>query len=239
MRSIRVSLCLAIILLFFYQPSIFANEEEIESRSVLESLNPEQGNETEQTPNEREDLPLVGNESESDASETEAFAEQNAFMIFAQMIGALGFVIFLLYALLRFINKRSRMFRSTQVLQNIGGVPLGANRSVQLVKVGNRVLVVGVGETIQLLKEIDNEVEINELINQQEEQFAQIDVPINKVMAWVTSRLKGTDYKKSEHSLPNQANQQAFKELLSKQLSDVSKSQKQIHEAVRREKNDN
>ena len=45
------------------------------------------------------------------------------------------------------------------------GTTLGANRSVQLIKIGNQLLIVGVGENIQLLKEIDDEQEYEQIIS--------------------------------------------------------------------------
>lgn len=85
---------------------------------------------------------------------------------FVKMIGALLFVIFLIYALVKFMNKRNRLLKPFQYVENIGGTSLGQNKSVQLIKVGNRVLVVGVGENIQPLKEIDDEKEYKEILTQ-------------------------------------------------------------------------
>ncbi|MBP3952025.1 flagellar biosynthetic protein FliO [Bacillus suaedae] len=152
--------------------------------------------------------------------------EQNTFLIFAQMIVALILVVMLIYFLLRFIGKRSQSFRSTHVLQNIGGVPLGQNRSVQLVKIGERVLVVGVGEDIQLLKEIDNEQEIAKLIEQQQQSLDQLDQPINKLFDLLTNKKKSKPVVKTK-------DKDSFKHLLSKQLDEVSRSQKKVHDAVR------
>ncbi|WP_252313466.1 flagellar biosynthetic protein FliO [Sinobaca sp. H24] len=84
------------------------------------------------------------------------------------MILALAAVITIMYLLLKFINKRTKKYSSNQTMQNLGGVPLGQNKSVQLVKVGERLLVVGVGESIQLLKEIEDEEERETLLEQPE-----------------------------------------------------------------------
>ncbi|WP_088105103.1 flagellar biosynthetic protein FliO [Halalkalibacter urbisdiaboli] len=235
MRLIQTITCFVIVFSVLFQSPVAANQQgEDASKTVLESLNQEQEANPTQAPNDSQ--APVNDESkpveQEEIAEEPGLPEQSTAKIFAQMLGALAFVIFLLYVILRFINKRTRAFRSTQLLQNVGGVPLGANRSVQLVKVGNRVLVVGVGETIQLLKEIEDESEIKQLMTQQQEQFSQIDIPINKMTSWINRRLRGEDSTYVEaNSSPK--NQDAFKALLSKQLSDVSKSQKQIHDAVR------
>lgn len=107
-------------------------------------------------------------ETEAVEEEIALVEERSAVMIFGQMILALAAVITIMYLLLKFINKRTKKYSSTQTMQNLGGVPLGQNKSVQLVKVGDRLLVVGVGESIQLLKEIENEEEKEHLLEQPE-----------------------------------------------------------------------
>lgn len=53
---------------------------------------------------------------------------------------------FLLVA--RFINERTRGVRQSSRLSHLGGIPLGKDRSVQLVKVQGKIYVVGVGQTL-------------------------------------------------------------------------------------------
>ncbi|MDV2885262.1 flagellar biosynthetic protein FliO [Alkalihalophilus pseudofirmus] len=169
------------------------------------------------------------NEMNNEQDEMIGLTDQNPFLMFIQMIAALVFVVFLIYMLLRFVNKRTQSFRSTKLLHNIGGVPLGGNRSVQLVKVGDRLLVVGVGESIQLLKELDDPKEVETFVQMQEQQYEQFEQPLTKALGKV-NRL----WNRESHSPPAvNDNQEAFKALLGKQLKDVSKSQKEIHDAVR------
>lgn len=83
---------------------------------------------------------------------------------FVKMIFALVFVLLLIYGALRFINKRNKWFDNGRSVENIGGTNLGNNKSLQLVKVGNSILVVGVGDSINLLKEITDEKEADLLL---------------------------------------------------------------------------
>ncbi|KPC99928.1 Flagellar biosynthesis protein, FliO [Geobacillus sp. BCO2] len=57
-------------------------------------------------------------------------------------------------------------FKPKGVIEHLGGTSVGTNRSVQLIKVGRRLFVIGVGDSIQLLKEIEDEQEMNELLEQ-------------------------------------------------------------------------
>ena len=56
----------------------------------------------------------------------------------------------------------------------MGGTGLGGNRSIQLVKVGDRILIVGVGEDIQLLTEIKDEAERNQLLDEYNQKIEQM-----------------------------------------------------------------
>ncbi|WP_143521264.1 flagellar biosynthetic protein FliO, partial [Pseudomonas sp. 2995-1] len=98
------------------------------------------------------------------------------FFLSFQMFLALAFVIFLIYALLKFINNKSRSFRSHSTIEAVGGVGLGSNRSVQMVRVGGKVYLLGVGESVNLLKEISNPEEIDKLLAEHRPQEA-IDQP--------------------------------------------------------------
>jgi flagellar protein FliO/FliZ len=112
-----------------------------------------------------------------------------SFWDFLRMIFALIFVVALLYFILRFISKKTKAYQKANFIENLGGTNLGANRSIQLVKVGDRVLIVGVGENIQLLTEIEDVEERKQLLaeyNQKVEQMIQPSDFISKLKnKWV------------------------------------------------------
>ncbi|KAA0547926.1 flagellar biosynthesis protein FliZ [Bacillus sp. BGMRC 2118] len=139
---------------------------------------------------------------------------------FINLLFSLLLVLALLYVTLRFIKKKNQSFTSTKTMMNLGGTSLGGNRSVQLVKVGNRILVVGVGEDIQLLKEIDSEEEIEQLLKFQQNEVQQLLQP-NDLLSKIVEKIKGYNgNQRSEH--------QDFKTHLTKQLSELSKGRKDI-----------
>ncbi|WNF35449.1 flagellar biosynthetic protein FliO [Bacillaceae bacterium IKA-2] len=150
--------------------------------------------------------------------------EQSLFGMFVQLFLALAVIIMMIYALIRFIGKRSQSYQANQTLQNIGGVHIGTNRSIQLVRVGKRILVVGVGESIQLLKEIDNPDEVTTILNDNEIQEGQQQLSslFNKVKTKFSDQKEGTDNSKG-----------SFKSLLERQLTDVKKSQRDAHAAIK------
>ncbi|MGM9956807.1 MAG: flagellar biosynthetic protein FliO [Peribacillus sp.] len=136
---------------------------------------------------------------------------------FLRMILATIFVVVLLYIVLRFVGKKSKTYQKANSVENLGGTSLGANRSVQLVKVGGRILVVGVGENIQLLKEIDDPKEYEQLIEDYNGKIDQMIQPRDLV-----EKMKGKWLKKDE----NETN--SFSSEFKNQLEKMSKSRKKL-----------
>lgn len=84
---------------------------------------------------------------------------------YVQMLGTFVLVIALLFLVLKFVTKRNQRVQQHALMQNLGGVPVGQQKSIQLVKVGNKIMMVGVGDNVQLLKELDDEAEIEALLS--------------------------------------------------------------------------
>ncbi|RDU35889.1 hypothetical protein DRW41_14940 [Neobacillus piezotolerans] len=61
-------------------------------------------------------------------------------------------IIALLYFVLRYLSKKTNQFNQGGPFHGIGGHSLGNNRSVQLLMVGDTLYILGVGESINLLR---------------------------------------------------------------------------------------
>lgn len=170
---------------------------------------------------------MSGRGEDEDAEESDqppASESPNLFFLSIQLFLALGVVIFGIYALLKFINKRARSFNRHTTIQNIGGAGVGTNKSVQLVKVGNRILVVGVGDSVSLLKEIDDPDEIDDFINKHQSPQDMFNQPVSKMTGWLKKRRNGKD---------NNTQEAAFQSLLDRELNDVKKSHNKFHSAFK------
>lgn len=195
-----------------------------DNRTVAEQLEEAQKeNGTKQTERESGDT-TTSIEDEETAVQLQE--EPSLLWSFVKLIGALAFVIFLMLVLLRLFTNRSKAFRQNRTIENIGGVSLGPNRSVQIVRVGEKLLVVGVGENVQLLKEIDTEEEIEQLITKHEQQLERLDVPMTKFANWLGR-------KATRRKVETTTEEVEFSSVLRKQLEDVSESQKKVHEAMK------
>ncbi len=132
--------------------------------SVADLLN----SDSEDQINDESDREVPMNEADEGTNEEEediAFQNDRSLLIdFLKMLAALAAVLLLIYYLLKFIQKRSRLYQQTRALENLGGISLGANKSVQIVRVGDEFYLIGVGDDVQLLAKIDDPNTLEELL---------------------------------------------------------------------------
>ncbi|OCT13805.1 hypothetical protein A8709_19720 [Paenibacillus pectinilyticus] len=104
-----------------------------------------------------------------------------------KVIGVLLFIIILFYILMRYISKKNKGTMFGNSIRSLGGVPLGQNKSIQIVEIGHSLFVVGVGENIQLLDKImdaDEVAYISEILQSSQDDrmgFGAIGKWINKL----------------------------------------------------------
>ncbi|MBP3039475.1 flagellar biosynthetic protein FliO [Bacillaceae bacterium Marseille-Q3522] len=143
---------------------------------------------------------------------------------FIKMIFATIFVLALLYLLLKYMNKKSNGYKQSQLVKNLGGTALGGNRSVQIIKVGKRILIVGVGENIELLKEIDDEAEQQDIITQYNEKMEYLTQP-GDIISKILRRKKANK------------KQISFRSMLDKQFNDMKKERQKLYKEVGKDQN--
>lgn len=149
-----------------------------------------------------------------DNQEVSASATITIFDI-VKMVFSFLFVLGLIYFLMRFLKGKNRFAQGPTNIEMLGGASLGQNRSIQLVKVGKRVLVLGVGDSVQLLKEIDEEEEIRSILEKKEELSSS---PIEEtIKQWFAQK---TFKKQKEHS---------FKKELDSILRTRSEQMRELH----------
>ncbi|WP_371753269.1 flagellar biosynthetic protein FliO [Ferviditalea candida] len=76
---------------------------------------------------------------------------------------ALVVIIGLIILLIRFLAFKNRSFMSNRTIRILGGVPLGQNKSLQIVEIGQKIYMIGVGEDIRLIDKIDDPEEVQRL----------------------------------------------------------------------------
>ena len=128
-------------------------------------------------------------------------------------------ILILIYALIKFLALRQKNLQPNQAIKLMGGTPLGNNKSLQLVKVGDQLLLIGVGDEVTLLKEFLNEDEIKSI----EENLTNQPSALSNTL---TSFLKGkiNDRKKQSNS---------FENIFSQSLDKIKGKQDQFEQDVR------
>lgn len=103
---------------------------------------------------------------EDENRDTEGNASTGSLLInLFKMVLALLLVIGLIYLLLKFLQKKSKRFQQIKGLENIGGITVGPNKSIQIVRIGSKLYMVGVGENVELLEEITDEQAKEEILH--------------------------------------------------------------------------
>ncbi|WP_416150939.1 flagellar biosynthetic protein FliO [Salipaludibacillus sp. HK11] len=226
MKKIQRLVMIFILLSFFTMNNVYADdfgEGDRNVNQILDSFQDDLDDERQDlnSPDEDED-DQRSEEVEEDELQLGAATDQNLFFLILQMFLGLGAVLFVIYFLLKFVNKRAQSFNSHSTVQNIGGTGVGSKSSVQIVRVGKRVLVVGVGETVQLLKEIDNPQEIDDLMESFQGSQDFFEQPISRFTNWL---------QKKKTKQPNE-NEDAFRRLLNDEMKGVKRSQSKVHSAI-------
>lgn len=137
---------------------------------------------------------------------------------YIKMVLALIFVVALFYGLMKFLNKRNLTFQRNQMVQNLGGLSLGAQKSVQLLQIGKSLYLVGVGDDVQLLREITDPQEVEALLslyNEKQEYAA-----TSPYIAEVFSKFK----RKNNQNSSTLQKQDSFGELFEKKISKLNRS---------------
>ncbi|WP_240507989.1 flagellar biosynthetic protein FliO [Virgibacillus indicus] len=119
---------------------------------------------------EKMDEPESG-DAEAEQDESDAVIEDNGSLLFdlIKMFFALLLVLALIYLLLKFLNKRNKLLQKIKALENLGGISVGQNKSIQIVRIGKQFYLVGVGENVEMLQEITDEEVINDLLEHGQE----------------------------------------------------------------------
>ena len=147
-------------------------------------------------------------ESPADQSETKANPEPRKASVVPyalKFIGSFLLILLLLFVVLKYLSKKTKMYAGGGPFHALGGHSLGNNRSLQMVMVGDTLYLLGVGEDVNLIRTIPPGEEQRRLLESVAEK------PIDTVTKW------GSQLKKTS--------QEKWDELLLKQLKEV-KSEK-------------
>lgn len=94
------------------------------------------------------------------------------FPFLVKMVVSLAFIIGLIVLVLKFWAGKTRGIQARGPFLTLGGCPLGTNRSLQAVMIGRTIYLLGVGENVQLIRQITEGEEYQLILDSFEEQDA-------------------------------------------------------------------
>jgi flagellar protein FliO/FliZ len=121
-----------------------------------------------------------------------------------KFIGSFILIIGLLFFVLKYLAKKTKMHQAGGPIHALGGHSLGNNKSLQMVMIGETLYIVGVGEDVNLIRTIPPGEEQTKLL------AAMAERPIDPVSNW------GSVMKKSA--------QEKWEDLLQHQLKDLKRN---------------
>nr|WP_246521408.1 MULTISPECIES: flagellar biosynthetic protein FliO [Ornithinibacillus] len=159
-------------------------------------------------------------ESPVNLSPNQSISSDNGSLVFdlVKLVFALFLILALIYFVLKFLNRRNKLFNQVKVLENLGGIAVGPSKSIQIIRVGSKVYLVGVGENVQLLEEIEDEGMKEEILSSYNQQS---DFKPENLL----SLLQRKDKQTNENSNDTNAN---FKNLFSNELEKLKENRKKL-----------
>lgn len=134
------------------------------------------------------------------------------------VIVVLALIVGLIVLLIRYLAYKNNSWFQGRSLRHLGGVGVGQNKSVQLIKVSDTIYVIGVGNDVELLDKIEDAAEVNKIL---ESLSTPPMVPGSNLLAkltnWMESRKKLT-VSKDESTSPEA---ESFQELFHSKLQQV------------------
>ena len=138
-------------------------------------------------------------------------AEGSLLWNIVKLVFVLLLVLALIYGLLKFFNSRNKVFNQNRTMENLGGMNLAPNRSIQAVRIGEQVFILGVGDSVEIITEISDPSTKAALIQKDKHQGMEQAFRLDK---WLGK------WKKDKGKEENTSTLQ-FQHLFEKQLKDM------------------
>lgn len=141
----------------------------------------------------------------------------------------LGLIVALIVLLLRFFAKRNRGWWMNRSLRSLGGLPLGTNKSMQIVEWNGRIYVLGIGEDVTLLESITDPEWVAALLAEHDSAAANTTASLP---AWLR-KWNGRSKPQSEESMNSDNNHStSFEKTLETRLRQLSERRQRMEQLL-------
>lgn len=155
---------------------------------------------------------------------SETASSPSLLFSFVKVIIVLGIILLLIYFATKFLQKRNRLFHQVKAMENLGGISVGNQKSIQIIRVGEKLYMLGVGENVEMLKEITDEQTKKAILQEREDTGHKIE----NLPSFLSKNKKRQPEKDPD-----------FKKLFVKELDNLRHSRKQILNQNQNEENHN
>lgn len=151
-------------------------------------------------------------EEQEQPLEAAAPEEKSFIAVIGQLILYTLLIVFMIYGLIKFLSMKQKNLQPNQAVKLMGGTALGNNKSLQLVKVGGQIYLIGVGDQVTLIKEFTEDDEIHGIEKDVETQSTPL-LP-KTVTSFIKDKFVGD---KETNPYQSKGFEQLFKQSLDKQ----------------------
>lgn len=142
-----------------------------------------------------------------------------------KIIFALALVLILIYILLLFLKKKNKLSMHNQALETLGGISVGQQKTIQVVRIGEKVYAIGVGNDVTMLDEITDE----SVIKQLEESAEKEPQAITFMQNWLKKRSANSSFQKSN------SEDRSFSQTLENELEELKTKREQLIEMKKKD----
>ena len=162
----------------------------------------------------------------TEAVENAPVEEKSLAGIVGQLILYTLLIVVMIYGLIKFLAARQKNLQPHHGIKLLGGTPLGNHKSLQVVKIGGQVYVIGVGDEVTLIKEFSDAEEIRSI----EKDFEQQSPALSKNFMNFT--------KKKMEGLSKQPKNGGFDLLFNQSLTKQKAKQQALETEIHKESQD-
>ena len=166
-------------------------------------------------------------EEENDEN-TELLQQEEPGSLFFQIVRlvfALLLVLGLIYVFLYFLKRRNKFGNRIKTLENVGGISVGQNKTVQLIRLGDKLYLIGVAENITLLEEVEDPTLVETIMTAKKEQQTELDA--HNIFSSILKKNRKEEEKKSQ-----------FNQLFNQELNRLQKTRKSIIDRHKEDRNE-
>lgn len=149
---------------------------------------------------------------------------ESLFFQIVRLVFALLLVVGLIYVFLYFLKRRNKFGNRIKNLENVGGISVGQNKTVQLIRLGDKLYLIGVAENITLLEEIEDPILMENIMKAKEEQT---ELDASNIFSSILKKNRKEEEKESQ-----------FNQLFNQELNRLQRNRKSIIDKHKEDRNE-